>query len=356
LAIGAAGTYLTSSGTAPQWSTTSTGQIGYAANLLAGAAGSLPYQSGANATTQLSIGAANTILVSTGSAPSWVSTSSIYATKAANADKVDTVIATGNAVHYVTFVDSNNVTAATEINYTTSTFVVNPATGNVAIGTTSTTNKFQISGAYGQLFSVVDSFTGTVFAASDISGIPSIEVLDTGFVKIAQYGGTVAISTASTVTSSGSTMGLTVWTSTYLLSLGVGSTASGVVGEIRASNEITAYYSSDRRLKENVRLITDPITLVNQLNGVYFDWTDEHIERRGGEDGFFVRKDDVGVIAQEVEAVLPQLVADRPDGFKGVKYEKMIPLLIEAIKQQDKTINRLEEELREIKTRLSNLE
>jgi hypothetical protein len=127
-----------------------------------------------------------------------------------------------------------------------------------------------------------------------------------------------------------------------LISVGVGTTSTGVTGELRATNEITAYFGSDARLKENVKLIDDPITLINQIRGVYFDWTDEHINRRGGEDGYFVRKHDIGVIAQEIEAVLPEIVATRDDGFKAVRYEKIVPLLIESIKAQQKQITQLQ--------------
>jgi len=116
-------------------------------------------------------------------------------------------------------------------------------------------------------------------------------------------------------------------------SLGVGTAGSGTAGEIRATNEITAYYASDSRLKENVVVISDAMKKLNSINGVEFDWTQEHMDSRGGEDDYFVRKHDVGVIAQEIEAVLPEVVADREDGFKAVRYEKIVPLLIEAIKE-----------------------
>jgi hypothetical protein len=214
--------------------------------------------------------------------------------------------------------------------------------GNVGIGTTSTVNKFEVQGTAGQLFSVSDSFTGTIFSANDVSGIPSIEVIDTGLVKLAQYNGQVTISTGTAV--SGSALTVYGILSTY-----------GSTGEIRASNEITAYYTSDARLKENIKLIKDPITMINQIRGVYFDWTDEHIARRGGEDGFFVRKHDIGVIAQEVQAVLPELVVAREDGYLAVKYEKIVPLLIEAIKSQQTTIEKLTSEIKEIKEFLSSL-
>lgn len=113
--------------------------------------------------------------------------------------------------------------------------------------------------------------------------------------------------------------------------LGVGT--AGAAGEVRATGEITAYYTSDRNLKTNITPLTNSLTKVLNINGVEFDWTNEHIESRGGEDGFFVRKHDVGVIAQEIEEVLPEAVANREDGTKAVRYEKIVPLLIEAIKE-----------------------
>ena len=214
--------------------------------------------------------------------------------------------------------------------------------GNVSIGTTSTTNKFEVAGTAGQLFSVSDSFTGTIFSVNDVSGIPSIEVLDTGLVKLAQYNGAVTIGTG---TVSSSTAELSVYGMLY---------TSGAQGEIRASSEITAYYSSDRRLKENIKLIENPITIIDQIRGVTFDWTDEHMARRGGEDGYFVRKHDIGVIAQEVQAVLPELVGTREDGYLAVKYEKMVALLIEAIKAQQKTIDSLVKDLDNVKEFINN--
>jgi hypothetical protein len=88
--------------------------------------------------------------------------------------------------------------------------------------------------------------------------------------------------------------------------------------------------------------------MIDQIRGVYFDWTDEHITSRGGEDGYFVRKHDIGVIAQEVEAILPEIVATRDNGFKAVKYEKIVPLLIEAIKAQQKQIDQIQATLAEL--------
>jgi len=115
-------------------------------------------------------------------------------------------------------------------------------------------------------------------------------------------------------------------------SLGIGTAASGTTGEIRATNDVTAFYSSDVALKENIVNIPDPLDSLKKLNGVLFDWKKEYIDKRGGEDGYFVRKKDVGVIAQEVEKVLPEAVAQRQDGVKAVKYDRLTCLLIEAVK------------------------
>ena len=116
-------------------------------------------------------------------------------------------------------------------------------------------------------------------------------------------------------------------------SLGVGTAASGTTGEIRATNNITAYYSSDRRLKENISNIPNALDKVNQLNGVTFDWTEAYMKQHGGEDGYFVKKNDTGLIAQDVEQVLPEIVRSNKDGYLGVQYDKVVGLLVEAIKE-----------------------
>jgi hypothetical protein len=131
----------------------------------------------------------------------------------------------------------------------------------------------------------------------------------------------------------------------------VGTTASATKGEIRATNNITAYYGSDRRLKTKIVNILDPITKLKKINGVTFDWTDEEIARRGGIDEYFVRKHDVGVIAQEIEEVLPEIVATRLDGFKAVQYEKIVPLLIEAIKELSDQVDDMRKQIEELKNK-----
>mgnify|MGYP003670928333 FL=1 len=124
-------------------------------------------------------------------------------------------------------------------------------------------------------------------------------------------------------------------------SFGVGTAASGTTGEIRATNDVTAFYSSDRSLKENIKNIEHPLEKISQINGVTFDWTEDYIKEHGGEDKYFVRKNDVGVIAQEIEKVLPQVVATRENGIKAVKYDRIVALLIESVKELKKEIEEL---------------
>jgi len=99
-----------------------------------------------------------------------------------------------------------------------------------------------------------------------------------------------------------------------------------VNGGINATGDITAFYSSDYRLKTNVEPISNALDKVDLLRGVTFNWNE-----------LATNKDmtiaEAGVIAQEVQAVLPEVVTEREDGYLAVKYDKIVPLLIQAIKE-----------------------
>lgn len=130
-------------------------------------------------------------------------------------------------------------------------------------------------------------------------------------------------------------------------SIGVGTAAPGTAGYIRATGDIVGFYvSSDKKLKTNITPITDALNIVKAINGVEFDWVDEYLEDIGGEDEL-VRKHDVGVIAQEVEKVFPQIVATRKNGNKAVKYDRIVALLIEAIKDLNKEVETLKAKIGE---------
>jgi hypothetical protein len=119
-------------------------------------------------------------------------------------------------------------------------------------------------------------------------------------------------------------------------SLGIGTAASALAGEIRATNDITAFYSSDIRLKENIQPIQNALEKVESISGNTYDWKEGYDEIHSH------KGNDIGVIAQEIESILPQIVTNRDNGYKAVQYEKIVPLLIEAIKELSAKIKRLE--------------
>jgi hypothetical protein len=119
----------------------------------------------------------------------------------------------------------------------------------------------------------------------------------------------------------------------------------GINGNMYVTGSTFSNTPSDRRLKENITTIENPLELLSKITGTRFDWIDSYIESLGGEDGNFVKKRDMGVIAQDVEQVLPEIVGTKQDGFKTVKYEKLIPLLIESIKALSVEVTDLKEQL-----------
>ena len=86
-------------------------------------------------------------------------------------------------------------------------------------------------------------------------------------------------------------------------------------------------------IKDNVKEIDNALEKVSQIRGVEFDWNDNQTVYEGH---------DIGVIAQEVEKVAPEIVIERDDGYKAVNYQKLTALLIEAVKE-------LKEEIKELK-------
>lgn len=112
-----------------------------------------------------------------------------------------------------------------------------------------------------------------------------------------------------------------------------------VVGNIVASGDITAFGSvSDKRLKDNVLTIDNALAKVLAIDGVTFEWNQiaGAVQKTGV---------DVGVIAQQVESVFPEIVVTRDNGYKAVYYEKLVPLLIEAIKELNKKVDALSKQL-----------
>ena len=110
-----------------------------------------------------------------------------------------------------------------------------------------------------------------------------------------------------------------------------------VTGAITATGDITAFFSSDETLKTNIEKIESPMDKVKEIKGVSYNWTQEAQDTHE----HFGDEKEIGVIAQDVEKVLPEIVATRDDGTKAVKYERMCALLIECVKDLQNQIDEL---------------
>ena len=103
----------------------------------------------------------------------------------------------------------------------------------------------------------------------------------------------------------------------------------GIGKELHVGGDITAFASSDINLKENINVISNALDKINSISGNTFTW-------KSG------KGDDTGVIAQEIEALgLPGVTTTREDGTKAVRYEKLVPVLIQAIKELSAKVDAL---------------
>ena len=256
---------------------------------------------------------------------------------------------TGNADTATALATGRTISISGDMTYTSPSF---DGSGNVtAAGTLATVNSNV--GSFGSASAVpvitvngkgliTAVSTSSISSDLDIAGDSGTDTVTLGSDTLTFDGGT-GVTTTVTNNQVSIAIDQAVATSSDVQfdSFGVGTAASGTTGEIRATNDITAFYSSDQSLKENVRNIDGALDIVSQINGVRFDWTDDYIESKGGADGYFVRKADIGVIAQEIEQVLPEVVAEREDGIKGVKYDRIVSVLIEAVKELKAEIEEL---------------
>jgi hypothetical protein len=173
-----------------------------------------------------------------------------------------------------------------------------------------------------------DKSGGFTDFGSGFSGTPNVNVFGGTFIETTRSSDDITVNfkpggaTNGLITSDGSGGGATV--------------ESGLTfdGTLRCAGDIVAFFSSDKRLKDNIIPIGSPLKKLMQIGGYEFDWNKKQDTYEGH---------DVGVIAQEVEEILPEAVTTREDGYKAVKYEKLVPLLIESVKEQQKQIDDLKE-------------
>ncbi len=163
------------------------------------------------------------------------------------------------------------------------------------------------------------------------------------------YNGSTAVTIANTgVTSNVAGTGVSVSGATGAVTISIGQsvatsaspTFAGLTinGAITATGDITAYFTSDKRHKNNIQTIPNALEKVSKLNGVTWEWNDDVNE-------VTKQSPKTGLIAQEVLEVLPEVVKQKEDGFLGLDYSKMMGLLVEAIKEQQSQIEELKSKL-----------
>ena len=105
-------------------------------------------------------------------------------------------------------------------------------------------------------------------------------------------------------------------------------------GDISTDADLIAFASSDERLKNNIKLISSPLDKVLKMRGVSFEWNNKQSSYPTGQK-------DVGLIAQDIEKVVPEVVKTREDGTKGIRYDRLIGVLVEAIKELKQEVEEL---------------
>jgi hypothetical protein len=218
---------------------------------------------------------------------------------------------------------------------------VQSVAANAVSATASRTYGVQVNSAGQAVVNVpwVDTDTTT-----DATKLPLAGGTMTGAITFAagQTWPTFNQNTTGTATTATTANALNTANNYQVNSLGVGTAASGTAGEIRATNNVTAYYSDDR-LKTKLGVIDNALEKVLSLSGFYYE-ANSVAQALGYE-----VKQEVGVSAQEVQAVMPEVVAPAPidERYLTVRYERLVPLLIEAIKEQQQQINELKAKLGE---------
>ena len=117
-------------------------------------------------------------------------------------------------------------------------------------------------------------------------------------------------------------------------------------GDISAQGDITAANLSDERLKDDISIISEPLSKIKSLDAIECNWNNKqktHIGR------------DIGLIAQQVEKIAPEIVQERKDGYKALKYEKIIPLLVGAIQEQEEKIQILNDRVEYLLEKINSM-
>lgn len=235
-------------------------------------------------------------------------------------------------------VEFANVTVTGDLSVTGTTTSVNSNTLNIGDniislnGTAATKGGLAVNDATGTTTSGSLLWDGTNDywvagpTGSEVKVMVKSDVLVSASALSSPAQGEVTLTTNG-VAASATDLGLQTSDDVQFDSFGVGTAASGTTGEIRATGDITAYYSSDERLKENFTPLAGALDKVKAIGGYEFDW------KEGIEDVVSKTGHDIGVKAQELQAQYPELVHERDNGYLAVDYIKLNAVLIEAVKE-----------------------
>ena len=242
--------------------------------------------------------------------------------------------------------ESNATGIHTLTNVGIGTTTASPATLTVDVGTAVT--AVSIAGTTGQLLTVNNKLIeGSIFSVNDVSGIPSIDVDADGTIQLAPTGTTEMVGIGTTNPTSKlhvfgdvyitgvitATAGAGIASATILTDAGIDPNGTSTFLNVNITGIATAAdfnSSSDIKLKTNVQRISDPLDKIIRIEGVSFNWKKDN-------------SPSIGVIANELEKVLPELVTDSDP--KAVNYNGLIGVLIEAVKEQQSEIDSLKERI-----------
>ena len=210
--------------------------------------------------------------------------------------------------------------------------------GNLHVPANGTTNNGKVltSGATAGTYTWASPSTGTVTSVAGSGAVNGLTLTGT-------------VTSTGSLTLGGSISSVSTSGNFQMNSLGVGTAAAGTAGDIRATGDVTAFYS-DKRLKDVICAIPDALEKVMMLNGVIYK-----ANKLAHSFGYTKNELLAGVLAQDVQAVLPEVVCPAPfdigrnedgtefslsgENYLTVKYDRLIPLLIEAIKEQQRKID-----------------
>ena len=239
-----------------------------------------------------------------------------------------------NVCSHTTIGGDLNVSGITTISGTGSTLFVNGTAANT-LGNVNT-GSLQVDGGAGIAGNLSIGGAANFGGALTIGG-----AFDMGANNMTAGGGTfgnirIAITDDNTIdTSSGN---LVLDSATNVVNINATTNIGGdtaITGALTVTGDITAFYTSDQRFKDNITPIEDPLAKVLSISGNTYTWNAE-----SGKEG-----NDVGVIAQEVLEVLPEAVTTRDNGYLAVDYQRIVPLLVEAIKELSDKVSALEDKL-----------